>query len=142
MGPGLGTDEMSLNDGELNVMNNNLKGELHEGKSQGQVTNYTGFFQNNISNDLLRKQNGSLQDENITIEGANRQLSNPSEYEQNSNARANNFAIQDPGDPYSRNLNHLISGVEYSDQKGKYQQSDLQKFLITLQSHFHLFEAI
>ena len=80
LGPMLATDEMSLNDGDLNVMNN-LKGEAHEGKSQGQVTNYTGFFQNNISNDLLRKQNGSVQDENITIEGANRRMSNPSEFD-------------------------------------------------------------
>ena len=60
-GPILGTEENSINDGDLNIMNNKKDG--HEGRSQGQLTNCTGFFHNNISNDLLRKQNGSVLDE-------------------------------------------------------------------------------
>jgi len=115
-GPILGTEENSINDGDLNIMNNKKDGL--EGRSQGQLTNCTGFFQNNISNDLLRKQNGSVLDEG-TADGANMRPSSASEDGLHTDLKCRSFVLPDSGDPHARNLTQLVAGEEYPEEKGK-----------------------
>ena len=100
-GPILGTEENSINDGDLNIMNNKEDGQ--EGRSQGQLTNCTGFFQNNISNDLLRKQNGSVLDEG-TADGANMRASSASEGDLPADLKCRTFMLPEIIDPHMRNL--------------------------------------
>lgn len=111
-GPILGTEENSANDGDLNIMNNKKDGQ--EGRSQGQLTNCTGFFQNNTSNDLVRKQNGSVLDEG-TADGGLMRPGSASE-DMHTDLRSRSFVLPDSVEPHARNLTQLVGDPE---EKGK-----------------------